>query len=949
MNRTFKFIIALIFCAMMLPMVAKAQQMPPLPVDPEVRIGHLPNGLTYYIRHNEYPKGQADFYIAQKVGSVLEDDHQRGLAHFLEHMCFNGTKNFPGNTMVQWCESVGIKYGRNLNAYTAFDQTVYNISSVAVGREGVQDSCLMILHDWADDLLLEGEEIEKERGVIHQEWRTTNSGPMRLYEQMLPNIFPNNPYGVRLPIGTMDVVDNFEHKALRDYYEKWYRPDLQGVIVVGDIDVDRIENKIKELFGPIQMPENPAERKYFEVADNEGTIIQIGHDKEVQAPQVQLMFKSDVMPAELKGTPMFYIQNYVEYMIDHMLNARLDEMSSKSDAKFATAGISHGNFLVAKTKDELKLTVIPKDGNVKEGLAAVYREFLRAARHGFTPGEFNRAKDEYISHLEKAYNNRASRTNNEFVQDYVNNFLDNEPIPPIDVEYQLGLQITQMIPLDAINQTLAEAYKECEKDNRVLMALLPDNEAGIYPTETELLETLNSVDAENIEPFEDNVKTEPLIAKLPKPGKVVKTQQLPEWNAVEWTLSNGAKVIAKKTNFKEDEILFNAVEVGKGTSQFGKDYLNSKAFMPLALRQLGLGTYTANDMQKYLSGKQANIDLALSDYTATVSGSTTPKDLPTLMELIYMGFTAPNLDEEEFTSLQNTYASILQNQESNPQFQFQKYLVEALFPSGERAVMTADAVANAKREQVLEMMKNVTSNAADYTFVFVGNFDEAQLKTLVEQYIATIPGNAKTAVHGVANFNPALAPKGGTGIDRKTTAMETPQTWVYILDFATMPYSSKDAKTFSAIGQILSKRLIETVREREGAVYSISADGSMGRIGEPNSELSTGFPMKPEMEEKVLKMIADEIKAMETNITDDELAPVREYTLKEIASAREKNSGWLGLINGWAINGVDSWAGAEEMWNNMTVADVMQLLKKLNAAGNYRVVVLAPEEAAAAE
>lgn len=311
--------------ALLLPSFAKAQQMPPLPVDKEVRIGKLPNGLTYYIRHNNYPKGQADFYIAQKVGSVLENDDQRGLAHFLEHMCFNGTTNFPGKNLINWLESIGVKFGQNLNAYTAADQTVYNINNVPVAREGVQDSCLLILHDWANDLLLLTEEIDAERGVIHEEWRRTTVGQMRILENALPTLLPGSQYAYRLPIGTMEVVDNFEPKALRDYYEKWYRPDQQGIIVVGDIDVDRIEAKIKEMFSDIEMPENPAERIYYPVPDTEGTIYAIGHDKEQKMALVQLFIKTDPMPREMRATVAQPLQSYIISAISSMLNQRLDE------------------------------------------------------------------------------------------------------------------------------------------------------------------------------------------------------------------------------------------------------------------------------------------------------------------------------------------------------------------------------------------------------------------------------------------------------------------------------------------------------------------------------------------------------------------------------------------------------------------------------------------------
>ena len=417
MKKLVKSMFMLLAGMLMLPVVAVAQ-MSTLPVDTTVRIGKLPNGLTYYIRHNEYPKGQAEFFIAQKVGSILEEDDQRGLAHFLEHMCFNGTKNFPGNQVVSWLETKGVKFGQNLNAYTSVDETVYNISNVPTADIAVQDSCLLILHDWANDLLLEDAEIDKEREVIHQEWRRSMVGQMRILEKLLPVMYPNNRYGYRLPIGTMEVIDNFPYKALRDYYETWYRPDQQGVIVVGDIDVDRIEAKIKEIFSPIEMPADAKERVYYPVEDTPGTIYAIGQDKEQASTMVQLMFKREAIPDEMKDNLMYYVIKYINRMIAEMLDTRLEDMSSKPDAPFAGAGASDGEFFLAKTKDAFSVSGVAKDTDIKPVVEALYREVLRAQRGGFTATEYARARSEYLSRIEKSYKNRASRESGSFAREY---------------------------------------------------------------------------------------------------------------------------------------------------------------------------------------------------------------------------------------------------------------------------------------------------------------------------------------------------------------------------------------------------------------------------------------------------------------------------------------------------------------------------------------------------
>lgn len=941
MKKTLR-LLSLLFAALVcMPTVLHAQQLPPMGVDPEVRIGKLPNGLTYYVRHNEYPKGQADFYIAQKVGSIQEEDSQRGLAHFLEHMCFNGTTHFPGKNLINWLESVGVKFGQNLNAYTAVDQTVYNISNVPVTRTGVQDSCLLILHDWANDLLLLPEEIDAERAVIHEEWRQSMVGQMRILEQLLPVMYPGDKYGYRLPIGTMEVVDNFAPQTLRDYYEKWYRPDLQGIIVVGDVDVDRVEGKIKEMFADIEMPANPAERVYFPVSDTQGTIYAIGHDKEQQTNIAQLMIKADAMPRELNNTMARVMTDYITEMITDMLDTRLNDISSKPDAPFAAAGASYGEFFLAKTKDAFTLFTLGKDSNLAPALAATYRELLRAVRGGFTQTEYERARAEYISKHEKAYNNRKQRENETYVHEYVNNFLDNTPIPTIDEMFETQKQIANMIPVDVINQTLQQIITP---DNRVVLAMTPDLADGNYPTKEQFEKALADVEAENIEAFKEELKAEPLIPQLPAKGSIVNEQHNDQWNATVWTLSNGATVIVKPTKFKDDEILFKATALN-GTAAYGADYANSLTFIPVAMQSYGLGTYTDSDLTKYLAGKQVSMSPSYGLYTRTISGNSTPKDLPTLMELIYMGFTDMNFSPDEFEALQNTYAGVLHNQESNPEYIFQTKIMESLYDSPRVKMLSVEAVKGAQRAQIEEVVSAMTANAADYTFTFVGNVDPATLRPLVEQYIATIPGDAATARKQIASFDPQYDVKSGTATDTYTTAMQTPQTYVAIVETGEEPYDTKTAQLGSIAGQIISKRLLDKVREEMGAVYSIWANGSVDRIGKQNTQIQSTFPMKPELKDETLAVIKGIITDMNSNVSQEELDKVKEFMVKNFTEGKEKNGPWLNAIAGWSQDGKDTFNDNLKVLETITVDDVKAFMTNLNGQGNYRVVVLDPAAA----
>lgn len=940
MKAFFSKVMALLGGALLLPMTAGAQQMPQLPVDKEVRIGQLPNGLTYYIRHNEYPKGQADFYIAQKVGSMQEEDSQRGLAHFLEHMCFNGTTHYPGKDLINYLESVGVKFGANLNAYTGFDQTVYNISNVPVARESVQDSCLLVLHDWANDLLLEPEEIDAERAVIHEEWRRSNVGQMRILEKLLPVIYPGDKYGYRLPIGTMEVVDNFPYQTLRDYYEKWYRPDLQGIIVVGDIDVDRIEGKIKEIFSDIEMPENPAERVYFPVGDNEGTIYAIGHDPEQSNALVYMMMKSDAFPDSLKNTPAYYANSYVEQMISSMLNTRLGDIAARPDAPFAFAQADFGDYMVSSTKEALNLIALAKDGNLPGAIAATYRELLRAVRGGFTVTEYERARNEYLSRIERAYNNRNQRESSSFVNEYVNNFLKHEPIPSIEDEYPMMQMIAKSIPVQAINQTLAQIDTN---NNRVLLALLPEKDGTVYPTDNDFAEALAAIDGEEIEAFVDEVKSEPLVLNLPKPGVISGIMPSQKWDAQIWMLSNGARVIVKPTKFKDDEILFSAVANG-GYSTLGNIDVNSLRFMGNALEQNGLGTYSNMDLQKYLAGKQAGVSVTWMPFARSISGNTTPKDLPTLMELIYMTFTDINFTPEEFEALQKTYEGLLHNQESSPDFIFSQKIQESLFSEPiAQGLLTVDAVKNASREEIIRISKAMTANAADYTFIFVGNVDIDSLRPLVEQYIATLPSDKENIVTEVKPGAP-FSIISGSKTFTYTTPMQTPQTWVLIADWGNIPFTPKNQKVASMAGQILSRRLNDIVREKEGAVYSIGASAALSRMSANPVMIQSAFPMKPEMKDKVLDIIRSQFEDMTTNISPEELGRVKEYMVKALTEGKERNGSWLTALSGWSRDDVDTFNGDIETVNAITADDIKSFMKDVLGQDNYITVVLDPAE-----
>ena len=542
--------------ALLMPARVSAQGMN-LPVDTAVRVGKLSNGLTYYIRHNALPEGRAHFYIAQRVGSVQEDESQRGLAHFLEHMCFNGTDNFKGNDLIKYCESIGVKFGVNLNAFTSTDETVYNIDDVPVGREQTVDSCLLILRDWAGGLTLDPKEIDKERGVIREEWRLRSSASQRIFERNLETLYPGSRYGKRMPIGLMSVIDNFKPEALRAYYKKWYRPDLQGVIVVGDIDPDKVEASIERIFGSLPMPENAAKYETYPVPDNDTPIYVVDKDKEVQQGIIDIFFKSEAFPDSLKNSIAYAGIQYLQNVACGMMNARFNEQSTKPDCPYLGAMVRYTDYLLSKTKAAVELIVVPKPGQDTAALRAAMQDVVRARRFGFTDTEYGRMRDELMSQLEEVYTNRTKQYNAFYTQQYVDNFLDNEPIPSVADEFNLMKRLTPVLPAAAASELFGQLVARTDT-NFVLLAMYPEAEGTTVPTADAFRAAVDAAASAPLTAYVDSVNTDPLVASLPKPGKIVsETPSVHGYTC--WTLSNGARVFYRQTDFNDSEVLLSAV------------------------------------------------------------------------------------------------------------------------------------------------------------------------------------------------------------------------------------------------------------------------------------------------------------------------------------------------------------------------------------------------------
>lgn len=917
-----------------------AQEMPSIPVDPDVKIGKFDNGLTYYIRHNAWPEQRAEFYIAQRVGSIQENDEQRGLAHFLEHMCFNGTENFKGNDIVKWCETIGVKFGRDLNAYTSIDQTVYNISNVPTTREGIVDSCLLILHDWADGLLLEAGEIDKERGVIHEEWRMRTTATMRMLERDLPRLYPNSKYGHRMPIGLMEIIDNFKPEVLRAYYEKWYRPDNQAIIVVGDVDVDKVEQKIKNLFAPIKMPQNPAPVVAEAVPDNKEAIFVVDKDKEMQYSIVQLMFKSDPVPDEMKSNMQYLVIDYLKDACIGMLNDRLTELAQKADCPYLQGGVDYDQYLLSKTKDAFNISILPKEGQTEAALKAAFIEARRAAQFGFTATEYQRYKQNFISQLDKQYSNKDKRYNSQFVNEYVKNYLDNEPIPGLDDYYKVMKQLAPMLPLETVNE-LMKSFFEDKDSNMVVLNMNQEKEGAVYPTEASLKKAVDEARATQVEPYVDNVKNEPLITKMPKAGKIVKEVPGKKFDYKELTLSNGAKVILKHTDLKKDQVVLASEGFG-GSSLYGeKDFANIKMFDDV-IEASGLGNFSHTELEKAMAGKIASASMALGRDRANITGSSTPNDVEAMLQLVYLYFTNINKDQESYDNMMKTAELMLKNKLLQPEAVFSDSLTLTIQNHSKRfAPLTMDDLEKVSYDRILEMAKEQTSNAAAYTFTIIGNYDEATIRPLIEQYLASLPAQKKV-VKG-KDVNETFK---GEVINDFKRKMETPKAIaVMVWSNTQMKYTLENIIRADMVGQILSMIYTEKIREEASAAYSVLAQAGLSR----DDYRTTGTvlvycPMKPEKGDVATKIMLDEVNNMAKSVDAEKLNKVKEYMLKNVDDQAKTNNYWIRVIGRLRDYGVDVHTDYKKVVEAQTPDAISAFMQEFLKPGNRAEVIMLPEE-----
>ena len=920
-------------------MTLSAQEAPEkLPMDTAVRYGKLDNGLTYYICHNEQPKQRCEFHIAQAVGAILEEDHQNGLAHFLEHMAFNGTQHFPGKGIINYFESVGVNFGGNINAYTSIDETVYRLSDVPTYREGIVDSALLVMYDWSCGLLLLPEEIDAERGVILEEWRTGRTARRRIWKEMNAKMYPGTQYAKRDVIGDTAVINNFAYQALRDYYHKWYGPDNQAIIVVGDINVDTIEAKIKALWADVPRRENYGERPIYTVNHNDKPLVAIVTDKEAEGSRITLEYKFDQLPEMMKSTAQEYMLTMVRNLACDMLDNRFSELALNPNNSFTGAGCYYGE--TVKKMDAFNAIAIPKEGRETETFNDLLFQLEKMHRYGFTQSELDRVKSEKLSSMEKYYNERNNRQNIAIARECIRHFEDGESMPGAQWEYEFTNAVLPMISLETVN----EVAKSLIHANPTVAISGPEKEDVHIPSEETILAALAAqkdlaIDA----PVEEAVDNE-LVKKAPRKGKIKSVTRDKELGTTEWVLSNGITVVFKPTEFKADEILMQAFSKG-GYSQVKTEDLPSAEVATYIIEFSGIGRFNHTQLEKALAGKTVSVSPEIADIIERMHGSSSLKDFETMLQLTYLHFTAPRRDEEAYKTLMGLLKNQLVNRDKNPKNAFSDSIqVMSSNHSDRSPLYNMDLLDKVNLDKALAVYKARFANPADFTFVFVGNINPEDAK--VKEQICLWLGGLKTKKNcheEVIDHHVTVAPGQQKNYFSRPMETTTASNRIQYTSYD-MPYSMANDLNMEIIGRILSTRYLESIREREGGSYGVRTYGYMSILPSPCAGLLMQFDTDPNKQARLMEIIHEEIQTIIDNgpLASD-LQKEKESMLKDFQEDLEKNTFWRRALYRYYMYGENEVRDYKAAVEAITAQTVQETLKQLLEAGNMYEVVMFPE------
>ncbi len=909
-----------------------------LPNDPAVRTGKLDNGMTYYIRHNEQPAQRAEFYLATDVGAFQEEDHQDGLAHFLEHMCFNGTKNFPGKSLLDWLQSIGAEFGRNINASTGFEQTQYMLNNIPVIRESIIDSCLLVLHDYSHFVTCDPAEIDAERGVILEERRTRRNASWRMFEKSLPYYYGDTPYAKRTLIGGEEQLKTFAYESLTSFYETWCRPDLQAVIVVGDVDVDQVEAKIKNIFADIPAPVNPKEKVLHKIPDNVEPIIGIITDPEATSSSIEVMWKSEPMPKEIMNTDIAFMMDIVKSYIRLIMRERFTDITSKPDAPFLGASFYISN--LCNSCDATMGTVSFKEGDALNAFAAFMTELEKMKRFGFTDGEVQRAKDNIISSYERAVEAAPTRKNAEFVYPLLYNFYNNEPYMEPATELQLAQMLCNNINAAVLNQIAAQIITD---NNLVVLYNGPEKEGLANPTEQEISAVLAAVKNAEIAANVEESINEPFISGELKGAKVKKAKET-VYGATEWTLKNGVKVIVLPTQHKQDQVLFNLSFDGGKTLIATEDMPSFEDnIWALFQNNSGISKFSGTQVPKMLAGKNLSVTPYIGGTKHGISGSSTPKDLETALQLTYLYFADPRFDEDEYQTGIQQIKAILPNIANNPDFIFQNAMNKILYGNNPRVVeLNEETLANADLATIERVYRELFKDAAGATLRIVGNVDPETIKPMIEKYIGSIAKGKKASKVNKAN-NISIA----KGIIDENVAipMETPKSTVLQVYTAYMPIDTKTEVSLEIAKYVLDMIYTKTIREEEGGTYGVGVAMVGQRTPQERVIIQASFDTNPEQAPKLCELAIKGLKELAENGPDEEKFNMAiENFKKNIPESRISNSYWMNNLSQYYDYGIDYDKEYEEAVNSVTPADVKAVLQAVLAQNNFIEITSAPKE-----
>ncbi len=936
MKRIFIFIMAL-FAAMT---VFGQNQ---LPNDPAVRKGQLENGLTYYIRHNDKPADRAEFYLATNVGAIQETPDQDGLAHFLEHMCFNGTKNFPGKGILEYLQSIGAEFGRNINASTGVEQTVYMLNNIPLVREGVIDTCLLILHDYSHYVTCDPEEIDKERGVIIEERRARRTADWRMHEQSLPYYYGDSKYAGCTLIGSQENLENFKPESLTNFYHTWYRPDLQAVIVVGDIDVDAVEAKIKSTFADIPAVENPQPKEAYKIPDNEEPVVGIITDPEATRSSIEILWKSEPMPEQLNSTDVGMMMELVKNYVSIIMAERFNDITSKPDAPFLSAYMGIGQ--LCETMEVTMGQIVAKDGEAIPAFKAFMTEAEKMKRFGFTDDEVSRAKDNILSSYEKKVQGADTRKNADFINEYINNFFDNYPYMEPQTEYETAKLICSQINAAVLNQIASAIITD---NNMVIVYKAPAKEGLEHPSADDFTAAIAEVKASEIAPNEAIDTNEPLLdASLLKGSPVKKEAQVTVGGktATEWTLKNGARVVVLPTDYKKDQVIINLQKDG-GRSLIATEDLPSFDDNVFALfqRNTGLSKFSGTTLSKMLAGKNVSTSVYVGSIRHGISASTTPKDLETALQLMYLTVVEPRFDQEEFQTGIEQLKTLLPNILNTPDFKLQQEMIKTLYGNNPRqSVISMETVEKANLATMERVYREqLFKDIAGATVYIVGNADLETLKPLVEKYIGSMPKGKKASTWQETGEHIVK----GNVENHFNVTMETPKSSVLQVYTSYIPYTVKEEVMLDAAKYIIDMIYTETLREEEGGTYGASVAAGIQKYPEERAMLQVYFDTNPESADKLREMAVRNLKDLVADgPTEEQMSRTIENFKKNVPENRITNSWWLNALQMYYnYDGLDYDKEYEAAVNEISAENIENALNAVLDQNNFIEIMMSPEK-----